>query len=381
MSTLSVAVVFGTRPEAIKLLPVVRELRRRPECFTTHVLATAQHRVLLDMVIDDFGIVPDVDLDLMQPDQGPAELASAALERLDALLSSIRPQWVIVQGDTTTTLAAALAAFWQGVNVCHVEAGLRSGCRESPFPEEMHRRLVTQIAALHCAPTLRARDALLAERVEAHRIIVTGNTVVDALHWVLDHPAERYDDPVVDRRAALVLVTVHRRENFGRPLLQIIEAVRTIVAARPEVHIVWPVHPNPRIHSIVRQQLTGRHRITLTDPLPYRRFVRLLERSSLVLTDSGGVQEEMAVLGRSALVLRENTERPEALNGGAVVLVPAQSDRITAAAIRALTNGARKVHCPSAAFGDGRAARHIVDALLQASNRLPRRSREFVRVP
>ncbi|MGY6519974.1 MAG: non-hydrolyzing UDP-N-acetylglucosamine 2-epimerase [Lysobacteraceae bacterium] len=361
-----VLVVFGTRPEAIKMAPVVQALGTVPG-LEVRVAVTAQHRQMLDQVLALFGIQPDEDLDLMAPDQGLSTLFSRVLTGVDRLLVRHRPDLVLVHGDTTTTLAAALAAHHRRTAVGHVEAGLRTGDLMAPWPEEANRRLTAPLASLHFAPTARARDNLLSEGITPSGIHVTGNTVIDALLWSVgrirddDGLAARLDQslpaPAAGRRT--VLVTGHRRENFGRGFLGICEALRRI-ADRGDTQVVYPVHLNPNVREPVMQRLGGHPRIALVEPLDYLPFVRLMSRADLILTDSGGIQEEAPSLGKPVLVMRDTTERPEALEAGTVELVGTDPDRIEAAAAGLLADapdaGARAAANP---FGDGRAAARI----------------------
>ncbi len=359
--------VFGTRPEAIKMAPVVRALRERPARFEGLVCLTAQHRGLLDQVLEDFELGPEFDLDLMRAGQSPAEVASRVLAELPALLREVRPDVVLVQGDTTTTFATAFASFLERIPVGHVEAGLRTGNLEHPFPEELNRVLTTKAARLHFAPTEGARAALLAEGVSASDVWVTGNTVVDALlqtvrvDYAFREPALRGLDP--QRR--LVLVTTHRRESFGAPLASICAAVGALARRRWDCDFVIPVHPNPRVRATLVPALEGRANVHLLEPLGYREFVQLMARAHLILTDSGGVQEEAPSLGVPVLVLRETTERPEAVAAGAARLVGTDEAGILRHALELLGDRAAHARMASARnpYGDGRAAQRIADAL------------------
>ena len=386
---LRVMSIFGTRPEAIKLAPVIRELERAAAegRLRSTVCVTAQHRQLLDQVLGDFGIVPDHDLDIMVEGQSTSRVASEILARLEPILRSERPDWVLVQGDTTTVAAASLAAFYAGVNVGHVEAGLRSGDKRQPFPEEINRRVAGVIADLHFAPTEQARRALLAEGVPAGRVVLTGNPIIDALRWVTAQaPPARVtenlarqgvprvfleSDPGPSSMAEkLILVTAHRRENFGAPLEQICLALRDIALGRAQpVHLIYPVHPNPNVVGPVRRILGAVPNITLTTPLDYHALVYLMERSHFVMTDSGGLQEEAPSLGKPVLVLRDVTERPEGVESGVAKLVGANRTMIVEQASRLLTD--EQAHASMARavnpYGDGHASRRIVQALLDFS--------------
>lgn len=364
--------VFGTRPEAIKMAPVVRELQRYPDRIESLVCVTAQHREMLDQVLGLFAITPDYDLKVMQDNQTPTQVASAVLARLEPVLQQERPDWVLVQGDTTTVAAASLAAFYAGVKVGHVEAGLRTHDKWQPFPEEINRRVAGVIADLHFAPTQRACQNLLCEGVPAEYVVVTGNPVIDALHWVaaqppgagildLDRAACEYDG------LKQILVTAHRRENLGRPLENICLALRDLAMHYDGgVHITYPVHLNPSVWEPVHRLLGDVPNITLTPPLDYLPLVHLMKRAYLVLTDSGGIQEEAPGLGVPVLVLREVTERPEAVEAGTVRVVGTDRQRILAEACHLLDDPAAHERVARAVnpYGDGRASQRIVAALL-----------------
>jgi UDP-N-acetylglucosamine 2-epimerase len=367
-----ILVVFGTRPEAIKMAPVVRALAQRPDRFLVRTCATAQHREMLDQVLSVFGLAPDVDLDLMQPDQSLSGLAARVLAAMDDVLLAESPDWVLVQGDTTTVMAAALAAQHRRVRVAHVEAGLRTYDRCHPFPEEMNRVVTDHISDLCFAPTETARANLLAEGIPAGRIVVTGNTVIDALLTVA---AEPWAPPAADPLAHLpahrewLLVTAHRRESFGAPLMGICQALRRIAETWGDrVHIVYPVHRNPSVWEPVHAALAGQPGITLLPPVDYRRLVYLMKRCAFILTDSGGIQEEAPSLGKPVLVLRETTERPEAVACGAAQVVGTDPERIVSEVHRLLTDRAAYERMASVQnpYGDGRAAERIADILALA---------------
>jgi UDP-N-acetylglucosamine 2-epimerase (non-hydrolysing) len=367
----TVAVVVGTRPEAIKMAPVVDALKTRPEVKTV-VISTAQHRQMLDQVLSLFRIVPDVDLDLMHPDQDLAGLTARVLTRMHAALLEIAPALVLVQGDTTTVLATALAAFYARIPVAHVEAGLRSHDLRNPFPEEMNRKVASSVAAIHFAPTSRARRQLLNESVSADRIVVTGNTVVDALQRVLQWPFSFAGGPLARFERPehrLMLVTSHRRESFGRELENICLALRELTWLVDDLEIVYPVHLNPRVRETALRVLGGVERVHLVGPLDYVSFVNLMRRSALVLTDSGGVQEEAPTLGKPLLVLRALTERPEALELGLSKVVGTTREAIVADVMRLLTDAAayRSMTSEVNPYGDGRAAGRIADVVCRWS--------------
>lgn len=352
------------------MAPLVRECRGRAGQIEPTVCFTGQHRELVDPVLEHFQLAPDEHLDLMTPNQALAPLTAAALMSLDRLLDRLRPDQVVVQGDTTTVLAASLAVFYRRVPLVHVEAGLRTGNLHAPWPEELNRRVATLAATLHCAPTQRAADALRSEGVPPERIHVTGNTVIDALLATLGQ-IRAGGQPWADRYAMLgsrpmVLVTAHRRESFGPGLERIAAAILCLAERFPEVAFVYPVHPNPNVERTIRGLLAGRGNIHLTPPADYAEFVWLMDRSRLILTDSGGVQEEAPTLRRPVLVLRDRTERPEAVECGAAQLVGTCTEQIIAAAARLLTDPAayRAAVIDENPYGDGRAAERIVDHML-----------------
>jgi UDP-N-acetylglucosamine 2-epimerase (non-hydrolysing) len=368
MSRLKVLTVFGTRPEAVKLGPVIRELARHPDRIDCRVCVTAQHRDMLDQVLGIFGIRPDYDLDVMHADQTPTQVASAVLDRLEPVLQAERPDWVLVQGDTTTVAVAALAAFYARAHVGHVEAGLRTGDRWQPFPEEINRRIAGVIADRHFAPTARSRDNLLRENVPSEQILVTGNPGIDALHWIVSQPegAVVRDLLLAAPEARTILVTAHRRENFGAPLRDICLALREVVERYAgSVRIIYPVHRNPNVWGPVHDLLESVPHITLTPPLDYLSNLHLMKRSYLVVTDSGGIQEEATGLSVPGLVLREVTERPEGVETGALRLVGTDPRRIVAEASRLLDDPLEYARMARAEnpYGDGHAAERIVASL------------------
>ncbi len=363
--------VIGTRPEAIKLAPLVLACARRTEAVRATVCLTGQHREMVAPVIDYFGIRADVDLDVMTPGQELSALTARLLERLEGLVAERSPDCIVAQGDTTSVLAAALVAFYRRVPLVHVEAGLRTGNLQAPWPEEFNRRVASLAAAVHCAPTERARAALVAEGISPQRIHVTGNPVVDALVWTVERE-RRAGAPWNEKYAAfagkpLLLITGHRRENFGAPLANLCAAVARLADQFKEVSFVYPVHLNPRVQGPVHEALAGRPNVHLLPPLPYPQFVWLMDRSTLILTDSGGIQEEALSLGKPVLVAREATERPEALESGLVQLVGSDPQAIVQSASRLLRQGT----APGAAaprpnpFGDGRAGERIVELIVR----------------
>lgn len=361
---LTILSVFGTRPEAIKMAPVVREIQRRPGLRSV-VCVTAQHRQMLDQALATFQITADIDLDIMRDRQDLAALTSALVAALAPVIRETRPAAVLVQGDTTTAMTAALAAFYRRVPVGHVEAGLRTYDRYAPFPEEVNRRLIATLATWHFAPTRRAANALLAEGTAPGQVFVTGNTVIDALETVVaEHPEAALQLSELDGYK-LILVTAHRRENFGEPLAQICAALREVADCRPDVRIVFPVHLNPEVASSVHHLLGDHPRITLLPPLDYAPFMHVLRQSHFVMTDSGGAQEEAPAFGRPVLVMRRETERPEAVEAGTARLVGTDRADLVREALRLLDDRAAYLAMARAVnpFGDGTAARQIVDIL------------------
>ena len=366
--------VFGTRPEAIKMAPVIRELERRSQSgVESLVCVTGQHREMLDQVLELFGITPDYDLAVMEENQTLAGVAAAVLARLEPVLRQVKPDWVLVQGDTTTVAAASLAAFYARARVGHVEAGLRTYDKWQPFPEEINRRVAGVVADLHFAPTERSRQNLLREGIPAERILVTGNPVIDALHWVASLPSDGKLpggdlSTLAPPHARVILVTAHRRENLGRPLENICLALRELAARYGDaLRIIYPVHLNPNVRGPVHQLLGEVPNIILLPPLDYLPLVHLMRRAHLVLTDSGGIQEEAPGLGKPVLVLRDVTERPEAVEAGTVRLVGTEQSRIVAETERLLEDPVEYQRMARAVnpYGDGHAAERIVDALTQ----------------
>jgi UDP-N-acetylglucosamine 2-epimerase (non-hydrolysing) len=360
--------VFGTRPEAIKMAPVIRELQRCGDLIESRVAVTAQHREMLDQVLRVFAIEPDYDLNLMKPGQDLFDITGAVLAGLKQVLEKERPDMLVVQGDTTTTFAGALAAFYFQIPVGHVEAGLRTYEKYAPWPEEINRVLTTHLADVHFAPTAQARSALLKEGAAPERIFVTGNTVIDALHQALQHPYQLEPDleEAFASNKRVILLTTHRRENLGSPLQEIYLALRDLLCSYPDLAVVFPVHKNPRVRQEVAQVLQGAERVYLTEPLDYLPFINAENRAYLVLTDSGGIQEEAPALGKPVLVLRDVTERPEAVAFGTARLVGTNRQRV-AEEVGLLLDSREAYDAMANAvnpYGDGRAAPRIVQALL-----------------
>ena len=365
MPRLRLAVIIGTRPEVIKLAPLILAARARADRFEVSVVRTGQHRGLVDQLMDEFGIRADVDLNVMRPNQDLAHVLSSSIRGLASFIARERPDWVLVQGDTTTTFAGALAAFYNRVRIAHVEAGLRTGKRYSPFPEEANRSLTARLADLHCAPTERARVNLLCEGIAPESILLTGNTAIDAL---LQMRASTLPAPHGAGLAGrYILVTAHRRENQGPALHRICAALLTLLQRHPNLSVWIPMHPSPQVRALLQARLGLHPRVRLTPALGYRDFVHALDGAELVLTDSGGVQEECAALGKPVLVLREDTERPEAVKAGVAIVVGTASNAIVETASRLLDYPEvhRSMARPSTVFGDGHAARRILDALLR----------------
>ncbi|HIA56411.1 MAG TPA: UDP-N-acetylglucosamine 2-epimerase (non-hydrolyzing) [Candidatus Lambdaproteobacteria bacterium] len=361
---MKILIIFGTRPEAIKMAPLVLRLRQSLE---VKVCVTGQHRQMLDQVLGLFQIVPDYDLNLMKPNQNLANLTAEVLNGVTQILQKRKFDWVLVQGDTTSTMAGAMAAFYQKVRVGHVEAGLRTYNLNSPFPEELNRQVTSKMAQLHFAPTAESKQNLLKEGFSENNISITGNTVIDALLWVLEHSTPLdLALPIDLQQSRMILVTGHRRENFGEGFQQICEALQTIALQQPDVQIVYPVHLNPNVLEPVNRILSNLPNIHLLEPLEYPQFVHLMNQSALILTDSGGVQEEAPSLGKPVLVMRDTTERPEAVQAGTVKLVGANQRTIVDETIRLLNDSEayRKMAFAHNPYGDGTASNKIMDALM-----------------
>jgi len=373
---LKVALIFGTRPEAIKLAPLITRLGRYPERFEIVTIVTAQHREMLDQVLDLFSIRPRHDLHIIRPRQSLAQITANAMTGLDSLLAKEKPDFVVVQGDTSTTFVGALAAFYHKIRIAHVEAGLRTRQKYYPFPEEVNRHLTSVVADLHFAPTRESRENLLSEGVPDGQIWVTGNTVIDALHDVLSWQ-RRCNHPVLERTRSegrrLILVTSHRRENQGRPQEQICAALLELIRRFHDILIAFPVHLSPAVRDTVMPRLREQDRITLLDPIDYFETVHFMQASCLVLTDSGGIQEEAPALGKPVLVLRDTTERPEGIRAGTVRLVGTETGRIVESAAELLQDekAYRSMAESVNPYGDGRACERIIQALEHAAGLAP----------
>ena len=373
MEKLKVMTIFGTRPEAIKMAPVILELKKFPEKIQTTVAVTAQHREMLDQVLNLFKIKPDFDLNIMSAGQTLFDITSRALLGLNKILEEVKPDIVLVHGDTTTTFAGALAAYYHQISVGHVEAGLRTGNKFSPYPEEMNRKLTAALTDLHFAPTKTSKENLLREGVDAEKIFVTGNTVIDALCQTISSDF-KFSDTLLNQinydNDRVILVTTHRRENWGEPLRQVYKALKKLVEEFPDVEVIFPVHKNPVIREVVDAELGNIPRVYLTDPLDYEPFANLMNRVELILTDSGGVQEEAPALGKPVLVLRDTTERPEAVSAGTVKLVGTDFSNVYENAKILLTDAAeyKKMSEACNPYGDGKAASRIVQAVLWKYN-------------
>jgi UDP-N-acetylglucosamine 2-epimerase (non-hydrolysing) len=371
-----VMVIFGTRPEAIKLAPVIRDLTASRD-FAVVTVSTAQHRAMLDQVTRLFEITPDVDLDLMRDRQTLVDTTCRALSGLELVVAERQPDLILVQGDTLTTFSAALAGHCRQVPVAHLEAGLRTDERYSPFPEEMNRRLTTQLASLHLAPTATSKENLLREGVDPATVCVTGNTVIDALLWTVRSPGDGFGDGALATLAAsdrrVLLVTAHRRESWGEPLAAVGRAVAGIARREPALQVVLPLHANPVVRECILPSVEGLENVLVTGPLAYPDFVRLLSRAHLVLTDSGGIQEEAPSLGKPVLVMRRDTERPEGVEAGTARLVGTDERKIVAAVLGLLHDEAAYERMSRAVspYGDGRAAQRVVAALKHFVGRGP----------
>lgn len=368
--------VFGTRPEAIKMAPLVKAMEKA-EDLEPLVVVTAQHREMLDQVLALFDVTPSYDLNLMKQNQTLMDITVGVLRGIERIVIKEKPDLVLVHGDTTTTFAGALASFYQQIPVGHVEAGLRSGNMYSPFPEEANRKLTGQLASVHFAPTRQARENLLREGVDADAVYTTGNTVIDALHLTVqkDFSFDAELAEMLDVPGRKVLLTTHRRENLGQPMVQIFRAIRALHANFPDVHFYFPMHKNPRVRALAHEALDELERVHLFEPLDYAPFANLMERMDLILTDSGGMQEEAPALGKPVLVLRDTTERPEAVEAGTVRLVGCDTDLIVETVTELFTNDAAYAEMKHAVnpYGDGKACTRIIDAIRYHFGLVPER--------
>ena len=370
MKKLRLMTVFGTRPEAIKMCPLVLEMHKYPEYIEPIVAVTAQHREMLDQVLELFHIKPDYDLNIMASGQTLYDITTRALNGLKEVIEEAKPDMVLVHGDTTTTFAGALAAFYAQVPVGHVEAGLRTGNKYSPYPEEMNRKLTGSIADMHFAPTSTSKENLLKENVNPEAIIVTGNTVIDALQTTVKANYEFADaefNKIFARGNRLILMTTHRRENLGEPMRNVYKALRKVLETHADVEAIFPVHKNPKVREIVQEELGGLERVHLIEPMDYEPFANLMGKVDIVLTDSGGIQEEAPALGKPVLVLRDTTERPEAVDAGTVKLVGTGYEDVLREANLLLDDPAHYKKMAEAAnpYGDGKACERIIKAILQ----------------
>lgn len=366
-------IVFGTRPEAIKMIPLLNKFKEFPELFITKVCVTAQHREMLDQVLDFFDVIPDYDLNIMKHDQDLFSLTADIINQMKYVLKDFSPDFIYIHGDTTTTMATAIAGFYFGAKICHIEAGLRTNDKKSPFPEEMNRQVATRIADYHFAPTTQSKNNLLKENVSEETILITGNTVIDAL---MDSSSkiENYNHVEIenlkenlDLSKKIILVTGHRRENHGQGLINICLALKEIAHLNPYIQILYPVHPNPNVKNIVFELLSGIENIILTEPLSYPAFVWMMKKSHIILTDSGGIQEEAPSLGKPVLVMRNTTERPESVDAGTVILVGSDKDKIVSETMNLLTNEDfyKRISEKKNPYGDGMASGRIVNFIAQ----------------
>lgn len=370
MQKLKLMTVFGTRPEAIKMCPLVLEMRKYPDYIEPIVAVTAQHREMLDQVLELFDIKPDYDLNIMASGQTLYDITTRALTGLKEVIEEAKPDMVLVHGDTTTTFAGALAAFYAQVPVGHVEAGLRTGNKYSPYPEEMNRKLTGSIADMHFAPTATSRENLLKENVSRDSIVVTGNTVIDALQTTVKANYEFADadfNKIFARGNRLILVTTHRRENLGEPMRNVYKALRKVLETHTDVEAIFPVHKNPKVREIVQEELGGLDRVHLIEPMDYEPFANLMGKVDIVLTDSGGIQEEAPALGKPVLVLRDTTERPEAVDAGTVKLIGTAYDDVLRETNLLLDDPQHYQKMAEAAnpYGDGKACERIIKVILQ----------------
>lgn len=368
LKKIKVMTIFGTRPEAIKMAPLIKALEKETADFQSIVVVTAQHREMLDQVLTTFDIKPDFDLNIMKKNQGLSDITSGILLALEDVIKTVRPDIILVHGDTTTTFAASLAAFYQKVKIGHVEAGLRTGDKMSPYPEEMNRRLTDVLADLYFAPTEGSSTNLLVEGVSPEKIFVTGNTVIDALQYTVKHDYQNDQFILNNDGNKLILLTMHRRENQGQPMIDVFTAIMKIIKERPDVEVVYPVHLSPVVQELAQTHLGNHPRVHLIDPLDVLDFHNLMNQAELILTDSGGVQEEAPSLGKPVLVLRENTERPEGVTAGTLKLIGTQSDVVYREVQNLLDDQVIYQQMAQAAnpYGDGSASERILEAIKQS---------------
>ncbi len=369
-----VLIIFGTRPEAIKMAPLVKEFLKHPNFFELKICVSAQHREMLDQVLNFFEIKPNYDLNLMKPGQNLYSLTASIIESLKPVLEDFNPEFVFVHGDTTTAMAGSIAGFYSGAKICHIEAGLRTNDKLSPFPEEINRQIVGRISDYHFSPTITSKNNLLKEDIPKESILVTGNTVIDALFYSINLIKHREVSPQVDlikskleNDQEVILVTGHRRENHGVGFENICEALKEIAIAKPNIKIIYPVHLNPKVQEPVKRHLFGLSNVILISPLSYPDFIWLMDRSKIIITDSGGVQEEAPSLGKPVLVMRENTERPEAVDSGTVILVGTNKNKIIKETLKLLDDKHhfKKMSDLINPYGDGHACERIIDFILE----------------
>ncbi len=365
--------IFGTRPEAIKMAPVIRLLKSDPR-YESIVCVTAQHREMLDQMLEEFEIVPDIDLNIMSTNQSLFDITTKVLTTLNNILNEIRPERILIQGDTTTCFSASLAAYYLNIPVGHIEAGIRSGNIKSPFPEEINRSLVSRIADMHFAPNSTCKTNLLNEGISGSKIYITGNTVIDSLNWIKDKISSetRFPSPLnnliptLNNNSKIILVTTHRRENFGKGMISICSAIRKLAESHKNWHFVYPIHQNPRVQTLSRELFTKINNIHIIPPLSYSPFIKLMIQSTLIITDSGGVQEEASYLGKPALIIRDTCDRPETIDAGNAILTGLTEKKIIQEVESILSNHKKysTMSTPNDLYGDGTAAKRIIEAIM-----------------
>lgn len=380
MKKIKVMTIFGTRPEAIKMAPLVLELEKQSERFESIVTITAQHREMLDQVLDIFKITPDYDLDIMKPNQSLSQITSNVIVGLEEVMKEAKPDIVLVHGDTTTTFAASIAAFYQQIKIGHVEAGLRTYDKYSPYPEEMNRQLTDVLADVYFAPTLNSRENLLIENFPEEKIYITGNTAIDALNETVQNDYEHEVLTNIQKENRLILVTMHRRENLGEPMERVFQAMRTVVDSHKDVEIVYPVHLNPLVQETAQKYLGNHERIHLIDPLEVTDFHNIAARSYMIMSDSGGVQEEAPSLGVPVLVLRDTTERPEGVEANTLRLVGTETEAVLSNMTELLDNldSYSKMSKASNPYGDGTASKRILEAISYEFDLIKKRPNDFI---